>query len=332
MREPGSGFDPGLVALMLAVATGLAGPLSLAVPADSLTGTSAAALDTLPALALEPFIPAAGGVQDLLIEPSGFAADGFGRWFVSDRARHRLARFDTAGSVLGTSGGLGSERGELRQPGSVALLGTLSVAVLDLENRRIAQYDLFDRFRGILVDLRAPAVEEAFGRVEPVAMACDRGGGIYVADAEGDRILVFDFSGRPSREIGGFGPQPGLFRGLSGVAITRNGILVTVERVNRRVQLLAADGAPLGGFDLPAVGQGGDLAVAVDDSLRIAVCDEGAGALWLFGRGGRCLGAATGLDRPRAVAFDPRGRVVVAESGSGILRREVPREPKPEGR
>lgn len=314
MREPARLL---LLAVALSAAPHWVSANAAAPPDSSRSDTLKSAASER--LALEPFIPAANG--ELSLEPAGIATDGFGRVFASDVANHRLIRFDARGQTLGTAGGLGSERGELRRPGSVALLGNLSVVVLDLENYRIVGYDLFDRLRGVLVDLRSAEVENTFGRIEPVTLATDRGGGLYVADSERDRILAFDFSGRPSREIGGFGPQAGQFRGISGVALSRQGLIVTVERVNRRVQILSADGAPRGGFDLPPVRRGGALAVAVDDSLHIAVCDEGAGLVWLFDRGGRLIGSAAGLERPRAVAFDREGAVLVAESGSGRILR-----------
>lgn len=314
MREPACVL---LLAAALSAAPSSAGAKSHArVDSTAVDSTVAAA----PALAFAPFIPKAG--TELSLEPSGITTDGFGKLFVSDAANHRLIRFEADGRTLGTAGGLGSERGELRRPGSVALLGNLSVVVLDLENYRIVGYDLFDRLRGVLVDLRSAEVEQAFGRVEPVALASDRGGGLYVVDSERDRILAFDFSGRPNREIGGFGPQAGQFRGLSGLALTRQGLIVTVERVNRRVQVLSADGAPRGGFELPAIPRGGALAVAVDDSLRIAVCDESAGQMWLFDRAGHVIGSASGLQRPRAVAFDREGAVLIAESGAGRIQRQ----------
>jgi sugar lactone lactonase YvrE len=63
------------------------------------------------------------------------------------------------------------------------------------------------------------------------------------------------------------------------------------------------------------------LAVAVDDSGRVAVADEAAGWLELFARDGASLARHDGLGRPRAVAFAPDGTLLVAETRPGRVRR-----------
>jgi DNA-binding beta-propeller fold protein YncE len=256
-----------------------------------------------------------GDGRGQVLEPAGVACDAFGRVYVSDAALHRLQRVDAAGRFLGEAGGLGSDPGELRRPGSVALLGALGVAVLDRENRRVVAYDLFGRFTGIVVDLEADALADEIGRVDPIAMATDRGGALYVADTDRDRLLAFDFSGRYLRTIGGFGAKPGSFRGLSGVAVAPNGSLITVERGARRIQRLDAGGRPLVAWPIDLGRASATLAVAVDDSGRVALADAAADSLWLFAPGGTRLAARGGVDAPHALAFAPDGTLLVAEAG-----------------
>lgn len=262
-----------------------------------------------------------GTERGQVLEPSGVAVDPFGRLVVADAALHRLQRFEPDGRCLGEAGSLGSDPGQLRRPGSVAMLGTLSVAVLDRENRRIEGYDLFGRRLGTIVDLLDPTLADQVGRVDPVALVADRGGALYVADADRDRILAFDFGGRFLRTLGGFGGRPGSFRGLSGIAAAPRGVLVTAERVNARVQRLDAGGRVLASWPLPVSGDAGALPVAVDDSSRVAVADESSGRLWLFDARGRPLAMFHGLARPRALAFAPDGTLLVAEAGRGEVRR-----------
>jgi DNA-binding beta-propeller fold protein YncE len=261
----------------------------------------------------------AGGERAVLVEPSGVAVDAFGRVYVTDASQHRLARFDAHGIPLGEAGALGSAPGDLRRPAAVAAVGSLGVAVLDRENLRVVLYDLFGRLVGVLTDFAA--LEEELGRVDPVALAADRGGALYVADADRDRVLVLDFSGRYVRSLGGFGVGAGSFRGLAGLATGPGGELVTAERTGARVQRLDAAGSPLAAWPLPVRPGRGRLAVAVDDSTRIAVADEASGRLWLFDPGGRLLGARADLASPRAVAFAPDGSLLVAEGTAGRVRR-----------
>ena len=294
----------------------------------------AAGADTLP-LRL-PILQTLGDAPDgraALAEPSGVAADAFGRVYVTDAAQHRLVRFDADGRWLGEAGALGSDPGELRRPAGVTAVGSLGVAVLDRENRRIVLYDLFGRLVGVLADLAA--LEDELGRLDPVALSADRGGALYVADADGDRVLVLDFAGRYVRTLGGFGAGPGSFRGLAGLGAEPRGGLACAERTGARAQRLDAAGSARAVWPLAVKPGRGWLAVAVDDSARVAIADEAGGSLWLFDREGRLLGARTGLAAPRALAFAPDGSLLVAEAAAGRVRRlalEPVGAPAPSGR
>lgn len=292
-----------------------------ALPETTLTARPGpAGADTL-ALRLQPVqtLGTAGGERTALVEPSGVAADAFGRIYVTDASQHRLVRFDARGTWLGEAGALGSEPGELRRPAGVTALGSLGVAVLDRENRRVVSYDLFGRWVGILADLAA--LEDELGRVDAVALSADRGGALYVADADRDRVLVLDFAGRYVRTLGGFGGGAGSFRGLAGLGAGPRGELVTAERAGARVQRLDASGSPLASWPLPVRPGRGRLAVAVDDSMHIAVADEASGRLWLFDPAGGLLGVLTDLASPRALAFASDGSLLVAEGAAGRVRR-----------
>lgn len=282
---------------------------------------SLAPADTLPGrLVPLPGVLDLGGRVPGLVEPSGIAIDAFGRFVVSDAASHRLLRFDKGGAWLGQVGSLGSDPGQLRRPIAVATLGSLGVAVLDRENRRVVSYDLFARRIGTLVDFAADALTAVTGRIDAVAMASDKGGALYLADAERDRILVFDFQGRYQREIGGYGTRPGAFRGLAAIATTARGELVACERGGRRVQQLDAGGRVVRAWPLEVAPGRGPLAVAVDDSSRVAVADGARGWLGVFDRNGRLWAEKRNLAQPGALAFAPDGTLLVAES-AGTIRR-----------
>jgi sugar lactone lactonase YvrE len=246
---------------------------------------------------------------------------------VSDAAAHRVVRYDREGRWLDQEGALGSGAGQLRRPTTVATLGSLGVAVLDRENRRIVSYDLLGRRIGVLVDLAAPPLTDLTGRIDAVTIAADRGGALYVADAARDRVLAFDFAGRFLREIGGFGSRSGAFRGLGALGATPRGELVAAERGGQRVQQLDAGGRVVRWWPLPVAPGRAPLALAVDDSARVAVADAASGTLWLFDSAGRIWATLGGLREPGALAFAPDGALWVAETGAGRLRRFVPAAP-----
>lgn len=276
-----------------------------------------------------------------LIEPSGVSTDAFGRVYVTDASTHTLQRWDADGHWLDGTGALGSDDTRFRRPSGVARLGSLGVAVLDLENHRIAAYDLQLRLLGILLRYDSEATEQALGRLTPVALAADRGGALALADADADRVLLFDFTGRFTKEIGGVGGRAGAFRDLVAMALAPNGTLVVVEQrptprkrkgvasdtvttvePTARVQVLDATGAVLRTWPL-TTRDPRHFACAVDDSGRVAVAvDEGrAAALHWFDARGNVLGSSAELSAPRAVAFAPDGTLLLAEAAPARVRR-----------
>lgn len=325
------------------VLTRWAGALLLAWAAVARAGTPAPpeAYDTLHVVVELPFaFVSAGELQPTdaggrIAQPAGVATDAFGRVSVSDAGVNALLRWGARGEWLDVTGGLGSEAGQFRRIAAVTRQGSAGMAVLDVENRRVVSYDLQGHLRGVLVDLAALEGDPFVGRVRPVGIACDRGGALFVADGDRDRVVSFDFTGRFQRVIGGFGPKPGSFQRLAGVATGPDGALVTSEHPSRparkavapapavRVQRLDASGRPLGAWMVP-VGSAraeGELPVAVDDSSRVALADERGGDVWLFAREGTPLATMDGLAGPVALAFAPDGSLLVAEAAAGRVRR-----------
>ncbi len=318
----------------------LAGPASAGpgapLPAPDSTGAAGASALAFTLRDLQTF---GEGGPDPLAEPAGVLADAFGRVWASDATQHRLRRWSATGLPLDEAGALGSEPGRFRRPEALARLGSLGVAVLDLENRRVVTYDHHLRLLGVLVDLVAPELETRLGRVLPVALASDRGGALYVADAERDRVLAFDFAGTFVRELGGFSARAGGFSGILGLACGPRGGLVTVERPRGRARGRAAADTTAGRARLQWLDAGGQvlavhwtpawragsaetrLTLAVDDSGHVAVAGERSGGLLVLSPEGRVLARLDGLAAPRALAFAPDGTLLVAEAGARRVRR-----------
>lgn len=286
-------------------------------------GDSTPAASGVPPWRLVPAatLAAREGAAAVVEQPAGLVVDAFGHVVVSDAGLHRVIQLDANGTPRWEAGTLGSAGGELRRPAAVALLGTLEIAVLDRENRRVVAYDLFGRQQSVRVDLAALEAGDPGLRVDPVGMAADRGGALVLADAERDRLLTFDFSGRPTGSLGGIGTRPGSFRGLRGVAMTPRGEIVTAERGNARVQRLTAGGRAIEAWPIPVRAGRARLALAADDSGRVAVADEAAGVVWLFGRGGTALARLDGLEGPAALAFTRDDGLLIAEARAGRVRR-----------
>jgi hypothetical protein len=113
------------------------------------------------------------------------------------------------------------------------------------------------------------------------------------------------------------------------VGATPDGGQFVAVRVNARVQRLDAAGRAAGSWSLAVSRQPGMLAVAADDSGRVAVADEPAGRAWVFDRDGRALASLQGLARPRALAFAPDGTLLIAEAAAGVRRFSLVRAAPP---
>jgi len=274
-------------------------------------------------------------------EVAGVACDALGRVWATDAVGHRLVRWDGQGRWLDESGALGSDINQFRRPTSLTRLGLLGVAVLDAENRRVVVFDHQARRADHVFALDDPGLERETGHITPIAISADRGGALYVADSDRDRILAFDFAGQYRRTIGGYGLSPGSFHGLVALAVAPRGELVTLERavpasrrgkaarpdsagsgLAARVQWLDPGGMPLANWSLPGVA-GTVAAIAVDDSGRVAVALEGpeGGEVWLHARDGALLARLRGVRSPRSLAFASDGALLVAESDAGRVRR-----------
>jgi len=308
-----------LVALGLLAGTALAaaGPPA-AAPPDTLARTPSPADSTRPGVAhgwrLHELAPIAGDDAHPLAEPSGVLSDAFGVVWVSDGSLHKLRRWRADGVPLDETGALGSEPTQFRRPGALARLGALGVAVLDVENQRVSTYDHNLRLLSIAIDLTASDLQASVGTVRPLSIASDRGGALYVVDAERDRILVFDYAGAFQRELGGYGGRSGGFSGLTGVAVTARG----------RIQWLEAGGRLITSVWSPPLAAGSSelwVSVAVDAIGRVAIAAERSGEVHVLSPDGAPIARLTGLASPRAVAFADDGTLLVAETGAARVRR-----------
>ena len=333
-----------LLALGLLAGTALAAaePPSGAKP-DTLARAPSPADTTRPGVAhgwrLRELAPIAGDDAHPLAEPAGVLSDAFGILWVSDASLHKLRRWRADGVPLDETGALGSDPTQFRRPGALARLGALGVAVLDVENQRVSTYDHNLRLLSIAIDLTASDLEAQVGTVRPLSIAADRGGALYVVDAERDRILVFDYAGAFQREVGGYGGRSGGFSGLTGVAVTARGRIVTVERprprskkvdpadstvARARIQWLEAGGRLITSVWSPPLAAGSSelwVSVAVDAIGRVAIAAERSGEVHVLSPDGAPIARLTGLASPRAVAFADDGTLLVAETGAARVRR-----------
>ncbi|MDQ3934847.1 MAG: YncE family protein, partial [Actinomycetota bacterium] len=149
-------------------------------------------------------------------------------------------------------------------PGGVAAAGGALVAVVGVRARRVALYDA----------VAGRKLGEASGGVGPTH-AVAAGGLVYVADTEGDAILVYRL--RPQFEFLDRANLPGAPYGLA-IDRRRGRLWVTLTERNELIRFELTRHAPRRVASYPAVRQPNSVAV-----------DERSGRVFVAGRGGQEL-------------------------------------------
>jgi sugar lactone lactonase YvrE len=177
--------------------------------------------------------------------PVNLALDTNGWMYVVDVGREQLLILDQDEQLVGTFG----KKGETK-PRDVALttdriylsdVTTHSVHVLDKSTRS----NLFD----------IPRAEEKTNvncqLFQPINIALDTQGRLYVSDFGAYRVQVYDVDGKHLRSIGKYGDNFGEFARPKGVAVDRENRVYVVETAGQHVQLFDDQGRLLMWFGEP---------------------------------------------------------------------------------
>jgi uncharacterized protein (TIGR03663 family) len=258
--------------------------------------------------------PDAAGPQPLgagqFYEPWGIAVDAQGRVYVADTWNHRIQAFDANGRFLGQWGETvlvdadSDPRGRAGAPygfygpRGLAVDSQGHVYVTDTGNERVLVYDIAQETDGTVTaaywyqwGTMGPA-EGQF--LEPVGVAVDPAGRVYVADTLNGRIQVF----APGSD-GQVSPQPAVTWKVTGWD--------SPSRENK---------------PFLAVSPGGQIYFPVPERNYVAATDGTGKILTVWGAAGTDLASFT---MPVGVAVDAQGQVYVSDSGNGrILVFTVP--------
>jgi uncharacterized protein (TIGR03663 family) len=159
--------------------------------------------------------------------PGGVAVDGQGNVYVADTWNHRIQKFDANGKFLLKWGSFISladpnsandaqKDSKFYGPRGVAVGPDGNVYVTDTGNKRVVIFDANGKYlRQISSGLNSTNVNAAFNQPgqmnEPIGVAVDAQGNVYVADSLNKRIQKFDGQGKPVAQwpVPGEGWSPG---------------------------------------------------------------------------------------------------------------------------
>lgn len=169
---------------------------------------------------------------------------------------------------------------------------------------------------------------------EPMGIAVDRQGFVYVADSRNRRVVKLSGDGKFVLQFGEHGTGPGRFEKPMDVAVSSSGVVYVADFDLDKVQAFSPEGKHLNDWGDPGVADGrfrGASGLALDASgyvyvtdfynNRVQVFDPKGSWLRTIGRKGRGAGE---LNYPTGLAFDLAGNLIVADAYNHRLQTFSP--------
>ena len=187
----------------------------------------------------------------------GLAVDDDGTLYVGDTLRGQVIVYDPAGKCVGEIG----KPGELKPTALEIVSNRLYVA--DMISRHVQVYDKHSRTAVASVpNATVTNVEEVL--YQPMGLARDPAGRLFVSDAGAFRIQVYGPDGGYLRTIGAHGDAPGQFVRNKGLALDRKCRLYSVDAEFQIIQLFDDQDRLLMYFGDPDAGARGRMQLPAD--------------------------------------------------------------------
>ena len=241
-----------------------------------------------------------GRLQFLLVPGNvwGVAVAPNGTIFVTDYSKCKIYVFDAVRKLVRSFGEYGDRDGQLKNPRNLAIAteGLLYVA----NNKRV---DVL-RDNGVFVRRIGAGI---LSRPWDVTLHNDE---IFVADWGSDHVATFSQEGKLVRTIGTTGTGPGQFRCPAGVAVSPNGELYVSDYNNDRVQVFTPNGVYVREFGNGQVRRPFRLQFSSDNHVLVA--DNSNNRVVIFNHDGALVSSLPCGERPRGLAVDQKGDLLVA--------------------
>ena len=237
--------------------------------------------------------------------PTSIALDSNQNVYIADEWLTRISIFDKDGEFLDKWGVAGSGDGELNKPSGIRFDKEDNLYLVDSSNNRVQVFTKDGKFL-------AKWGEEGSGEGQfnlPWGLAFDDKGDVYVADWRNDRIQKFTPDGQFLMEMGSSGNGVAEFCRPTGLAVDKYGDIYVVDWGNDRVQVFTEDARYITTFtgDAGMSKWGLEKMESNPDMVRQRKLLRD---VWLEER----------LWRPRAVAVDEEGRIVIVDPNQSRLQ------------
>ena len=241
--------------------------------------------------------------------PNNIAVDKHGNLFVSDRNTHRVRKISPWGMVVTIAGrrqgfadGIGAAA-RFNTIRGVALDGGGTIYVADRGNhsiRKISPRAEVSTFAGDGTAGLSNGTGESVQFNNPIGVAVDEGGNVYVADSDNNRIRKLTPGGKVNTLAG---KKRGFLDGQGGEALFRDPVDIAIDKEGN---VYVAD---QGNHSIRKISPGGVVTTLAGGGT--AGYSDGAGKSARF-------------NGPQGVAVDKRGTVYVSDTENNRIRRITP--------
>ena len=302
----------------------------------------------IPADTSPGWVPAVvtAGAGATFTEPFGIAADGDAVYVADAHAIWRIAPDGHVRRVAGGHRGFADGTGDAAAfdtPSHIALAADGVLFIADSGNHAIRRMTPDGAVTTVAGDGQAGAGDGPGARLRgPVGVAVGPAGRLYAADTYNDRIVEFS-NGGIRTVAGGIGPglvdaegHAAAFDTPTGLAALDDGSLVVADAGNDALRRIAPSG---GVTTIATIDRTGSatwlwrpIGVAPGSQGRLYVTDARARVTELVGDGSRRVlagghlgftdgqGTAARFRDPSGIAITPSGRLLVADTGNGLVR------------
>jgi len=184
-----------------------------------------------------------------LDSPTGMAVDKSGNIYVCDTNNHRIVKFTQDGKFISMWGTYGKKEGQLESPTGIATDNFGYVFVADSGNKRIVKYDYTGIFKKEFgtsykmtpyttdIIVRRSGKKTLFKLKEPVGLAVDTLGNVFVVDKGINKIIKYSNNGFFLATRGSKGIKPDQFMSPNGIALDNNGYVYVADKGNQRIKI-----------------------------------------------------------------------------------------------
>jgi len=168
-------------------------------------------------------------IETRFSEPHDVAVDDERNIYVADSGSHQILKFDSDGNHERTWGGFGTALGEFKSPKGIAISDEW-LYVVDGDNERIQRSKLSDNLE----------LWEQFGEGQffnPIGVASDTEGAIYVTDSHYNHIQKFSPTGELLETTGEEGQGVGQLKDPNYLCVDPDGKIYVADSGNNRVQV-----------------------------------------------------------------------------------------------